>query len=336
MRAMVYTAPETLELREVARPTSEPDAVILRVDAVGVCGSDLHAFKGHDPRRQPPLILGHEFVGTAISGPQAGRRFTANPLVTCGRCRFCREERDNLCSDRTMIGMNRPGAFAPALAVPLGCLVPVPDTLSDRGAALTEPAATVVHALALAERARVAPLGDARALVFGAGAIGLLTALLLRGRGAASVAVVETNPLRAATLLAATGIVAVEPAALDSSAGAFDLVVDAVGVGATRDAAIAAVASGGVVVHVGLGDWASPLDWRQLTLREITLIGAYTYRTADLHAAVAALDRGEFGDLGWVEERPLEQGPAAFADLVSGRVGAAKILLRPEPVDLRL
>lgn len=327
MQALVYTAPNTVELRTLTEPSASAGSLRLRVDAVGICGSDLHAFKGHDPRRIAPLVLGHEFVGTVLDGARAGERFTANPIVACGRCRYCQQKRGNLCSERSMIGMNLPGAFAEQLLVPEACLVPVPAALSDRAAALTEPAATVVHALALAARASAQPLHETRALVLGAGAIGLLAVLLLRARGARELQVVETNPLRAQALHAATGLRAVAAAALEPAA--FDLVFDAVGVAATRDAAIAAAAAGSVVAHVGLGDWASALDWRALTLREITLIGCYTYTTADLHGAVAALHAGEFGALDWVEERPLSAGAAAFDDLVGGRVSAAKILLRP-------
>ncbi len=329
MQALVYTAPNRIELHDVARPTAQHGSVRLRVDAVGICGSDLHAFKGHDPRRNPPIVLGHEFVGTALDGAHAGRRYTANPLVTCGKCRYCMQERGNLCSDRGMIGMNLPGAFADELAVPQACLIEVPHTLSDRGAALTEPAATVVHALALAARALFEPVAQARVLVLGAGAIGLLATLALQHASVPALTVVETNALRCTALRQATGIVAVDAQTALAAAGNFDFVFDAVGIAATRDLAIAAVAPGGVVAHVGLGDWASALDWRALTLREITLIGCYTYTTADMHAAVAALARGEFGSLAWVQERALADGAAAFADLVSGRVGAAKILLRP-------
>lgn len=307
----------------------------LRVDAVGICGSDLHAVRGHDPRRVPPRVLGHEFVGTALDGAHAGLRFTANPIVACGRCRFCARGRGNLCADRRMIGMNLPGAFAEELLVPEACLVPIPAGLADASAALAEPAATVVHALALAGRAAAEPLASVRALVLGAGAIGLLAVLRLRALGVAGLAVVETNPQRALALEQATGIRATSAEAVraqaqgQGQAEGFDLVFDAVGVAATRDLAIAAVASGGVVAHVGLGDWTSPLDWRALTLREITLVGCYTYTTADLHAAVALLADGGFGALGWVEERALSQGAAAFDDLLAGRVAAAKIVLRP-------
>ena len=327
MQALVYTAPNTVELRDLSVPPPPADGLRLRVDAVGICGSDLHAFKGHDPRRNPPLVLGHEFVGTALDGPRAGQRFTANPIVPCGSCRYCLQNRSNLCSQRSMIGMNLAGAFAEQLNVPERCLVALPATLSDRGAALAEPAATVVHALALAARVMAQPMSDTRALVLGAGAIGLLAVLLLRSRGVAALQVVETNPLRAQALQRATGIEAIDGAA--AVASEYDLVFDAVGVAATRDIAIAAAAPGSVVAHVGLGDWASALDWRALTLREITLVGCYTYTTADIEAAVAALDRGDFGDLAWVEERPLAEGAVAFADLVAGRVAGAKILLRP-------
>jgi alcohol dehydrogenase len=327
MQSLLYTAPERIEVVDRPVPNAEPGSLRLRVDAVGICGSDLHAFKGHDPRRVPPMVLGHEFVGTALDGPLAGRRFTANPLVTCGRCRYCLQGRTNLCSDRSMIGMNLPGAFAEQLLVPERCLVPVPDGLSDAAAALAEPAATVVHALALARRAATEPVTDTRALVLGAGAIGLLAVLRLRSLGVAELCVVENNPRRAAALTAATGIAAISGA--DAPAAAFDLVFDAVGVAGTRDLAIAAVAPGGVVAHVGLGDWTSPLDWRSLTLREVTLVGCYTYTTADLAEAVAALHAGRFGDLAWVEQRPLSQGAEAFGDLVAGRVASAKIVLRP-------
>jgi alcohol dehydrogenase len=111
--------------------------------------------------------------------------------------------------------------------------------------------------------------------------------------------------------------------------GSVDVVVDAVGSRATRAAAFTAVKPGGVVMHIGLQDWASEIDMRKLTLAEITLIGTYTYTTADLRATVAALHAGTFGDLTWVEQRPLADGAAAFQDLAAGRSAAAKIVLRP-------
>jgi alcohol dehydrogenase len=226
--------------------------------------------------------------------------------------------------------MTRPGGFAERIAVPERTLIAVPETMSARAAALTEPAATALHALNLAMRALARPLPEARLLVIGGGAVGLLSALLARSYGCRDVTLVETNPLRRAAAQRA-GELSVLPA--EDPAGhpesAMDLVIDAVGAKATRNAALTAVKPGGVVVHIGLLDWASEIDMRKLTLAEITLIGTYTYSTADLHATVAALDGGAFGRLEWVEERGLASGAAAFADLDAGRSGAAKILLRP-------
>ena len=86
MKALVYTQPNEMQLQDRPYPDAAADEVVLRIDAVGICGSDMHAYHGHDPRRKPGLVLGHEFAGTAVDGPRAGRRYTGNPLITCGTC----------------------------------------------------------------------------------------------------------------------------------------------------------------------------------------------------------------------------------------------------------
>jgi alcohol dehydrogenase len=201
--------------------------------------------------------------------------------------------------------------------------------------ALVEPAATALHALNLVMRASARPLPECSVLVIGGGAIGILAALLARRYGVRRLTLAETNALRRASVDKAVGCATYDPrggAAADPRApgdNTVDVVVDAVGSKATRAAAFAAVKPGGVVMHIGLQDWASEIDMRKLTLAEITLIGTYTYTTADLRATVAALHHGAFGDLAWVEERPLADGAAAFRDLAAGRSAAAKIVLRP-------
>jgi alcohol dehydrogenase len=167
-------------------------------------------------------------------------------------------------------------------------------------------------------------------LVQGGGAIGLLAALLLMRYGVRDITVAERNALRRRSVVAETNARVYDPVTEAAPADAsVDLVIDAVGAAVTRSAALRAVKPGGVVLHVGLQDWASEIDMRKLTLAEITLIGTYTYSTADLRATARALHEGAFGDLAWVEERPLADGPAAFRDLHEGRTAAAKIVLRP-------
>ena len=332
MRALVYTQPGEVQLQERPEPELLDGEVVLRIDAVGICGSDLHAYHGHDPRRLPGLVLGHELSGTvessAVAHICAGMRFTANPLITCGRCRYCIQGRDNLCSDRTMVGMTRPGAFADYMSIPARCLVPIPSDMSAVHAALTEPAATALHALNLCMRALIRPVGEARVLVIGGGAIGMLSALLLRSYGGRRLTMVERNPLRRESAERHVQCEVVDT--LDASRSAqYDLVIDAVGAKGTRDLAFQMIAAGGVVMHIGLQDWASEIDMRKLTLSEITLLGTYTYTMADLHATVAALHDGVFGNLGWVESRSLDHGDQAFRDLDEGRTAASKLVLVP-------
>jgi alcohol dehydrogenase len=327
VKALVYTAPNEVTYRDEPPPSRGADEVLLQIDAAGICGSDMHAYHGHDPRRVPPLILGHELSARVVEGPGEGRRVTVNPLITCGRCEYCAQGRDNLCAHRTMIGMTRAGGFAELMTTAASSVIDVPQDISVRAAALTEPAATALHAIAIATRALARPLPECSVLVLGGGAIGMLATLLLRSYGVRRVSVGEINALRRTSLAKATNAHVYDPAR-EQPSGA-DLVLDAVGAKATRNAALSAVKPGGVVMHVGLLDWASEIDMRKLTLAEITLIGTYTYTTADLRAAVAALAAGAFGDLAWVEERPLAEGAAAFRDLHEGRSAAAKIILRP-------
>jgi alcohol dehydrogenase len=330
MKALVYTAPEELTYRDEPAPAAADGEVVLRIEAVGICGSDMHAYHGHDPRRVPPLILGHEFCGTIVAGPGRGLRTTGNPLIACGVCEFCAQGRNNLCANRTMVGMTRAGAYAELMSIPAKSLIEVPQEMAPVKVALVEPAATALHALDLAARASVRPLPECALLVIGGGAIGMLAALLARSYGVRRLTAAETNALRRASVDRAVGCATYDPRAGGAPAdGTIDVVVDAVGSKATRAAAFAAVKPGGVVLHIGLQDWASEIDMRKLTLAEVTLIGTYTYTTADLRATVAALHGGVFGDLAWVEERPLADGAAAFRDLAAGRAAAAKIVLRP-------
>lgn len=329
MKALVYTAPETLDFRDEPDPQPGPGEALVRVDAVGICGSDMHAWHGHDERRVPPLILGHEAAGEVVGGEGIGRRVTLNPLITCGHCDYCLTGRGNLCENRTMIGMTRPGAYARYLTIPAQCLVELPAGLTPGRAALTEPTATAWHAVEIGERASRRPLAECNAMVIGGGSIGLLTALVLNSRGARMVRLAETNKLRRETA-AKAGINCFDPADTNPSGQCAHVVFDCVGSGKTRDLAIHAARPGGVVVHVGLQDSAGAMDVRKITLAELTFAGVYTYTTVDLRASADALHRGVLGDLSWVEQRPLKDGPDAFRDLDAGRTAAAKIVLLPE------
>ena len=330
MKALVYTATMEMEIRDVPAPDAGDGRVVLDVACCGICGSDMHAFLGHDERRPAPLILGHEVSGTIVSGKDTGQRVTINPLVTCGKCPACMRGQDNLCPDRQIISMPpREGGFAEYVAMPASNLVRVPDHVSDAQAALAEPIACGWHAVRLAKRALGREAEGAKALVIGGGAIGLGAALSLKAQGIADVQLVEPNRERASILQERCGLTVLTPENV-ASAGLFDVVIDGVGYSATQATASASARPGGVILHIGLGEAEGGLDIRRMTLQEITFIGTYTYTSQDFRATAEAIFDGRLGSLDWIEVRPLSDGFSAFTDLRAGRVAAPKILLKPD------
>ena len=332
MKALVYTGPKALAYRDEADPDPRGGDTLIKVDAVGICGSDMHAFLGHDDRRPAPLILGHEAAGTVVDGSRAGQQVVLNPLVTCGQCPACQAGRTNICPYREIISMApRQGAFAEFVAVPERNLVPVPDGMDPAMAALAEPIATAWHAVTKAAGLAHRPLAESRALVFGGGAVGLSAALTLRAQGCTDIHVAETNEGRRRTVTK-TGVAQAFDPVSEAGPGenAVDVVIDCVGAKPTRRGATAAIRPGGVIAHVGLSDGEDGMDVRKLTLQEVTFVGTYTYTMTDFQATVAAMASGALGDLNWFEERSLADGAGAFDDLLNGRTSAAKIVLRPD------
>ena len=333
MKALVYTAPDEIQLQDYPDPQPAPGEVIIRLRASGICGSDMHAYHGHDPRRKPGLVMGHEIAGEVWHSESPlfseGQKVTADPLITCGHCFYCRTGHDNLCVNRGMVGMTRPGAYAEYMSIPASSVIALPERMSFVTGALAEPAATVVHALNISMPRMLRPVQEQKVLVIGGGAIGMLMTLLLASYGVRHVHLAESNPLRRAAVAEHTGVKVIDPAAQPPAESAYQYVVDAVGREQTRNMAIHALCPGGVLMHIGLQDWGTKVDMRKITLSEMVVLGTYTYTFADLQATVAALDEGIFGDLSWVESRPLDEGPQAFRELAAGRISAAKIVLLP-------
>lgn len=324
MQALFYTGAAQMQHRTAPLPTPTSGDRLLKILYCGICGSDRHAYHGKDPRRIPPLILGHEAVGE----DENGARHIVNPLITCGACPACRAGRANLCPRRELIGMARPGAFADYLAIPSTNLLPLPPQLPPAAAALTEPAACAWHAAALAARHSPVPPPLARAVIIGAGAIGLLSALALRILGCRLPHISDTQRTRLDTA-EKLALAPLDAADTTKHAGTADIVIDAVGARATRAAASALASPGGVIIHIGLEQDRDGLDTRRLTLQEITFIGVYTYTATEFTAAAHLLAAGAFGDTSqFCETRPLSQGAQAFADLDNGHT-AAKLLLHP-------
>ncbi|HMO07991.1 MAG TPA: alcohol dehydrogenase catalytic domain-containing protein [Paracoccaceae bacterium] len=326
MPALVCTGPNRMVFDPAASlPVPGPGEMLVRVAAVGICGSDMHAYHGHDSRRPPPLVLGHEAAGHVAGGPRNGERVTINPLVTDPDGPEARAGRAHLSPGRQIISMPpRPGAFAGFVTIPERNVHTVPAGLTLDQAALCEPLAVSWHAVRIGLRLLSGVPG--LTMVQGGGAIGLAAALCARHLAGGRVVVVETNPARAA-LVAAQGIEALPPTHAITLAP--DLVIDAVGAAATRAAASAQVRPGGVIVHVGLLPGHEGFDIRRITLQEIVVSGSYCYTPQDFADTLAAMAAGALGPLDWFQTRPLAEGAEAFAALDAGLIAAPKVVLHP-------
>ena len=213
--------------------------------------------------------------------------------------------------------------------VPKDNLIPMPQDMNPAHAALTEPAATAIHATRLAERALFGSIESTAVLVIGAGSIGLLSALALQAQGVEQITITEANAMRCASAARTGDWKTIDGTKATPPPGAYDLIIDAVGSHTSRHIALSAVGAGGVVIHIGLADNDGAIDVHRMTRHEITLMGAYTYTAQDLEDALHQLHQGLLGDLSWIETRQLLDGPNAFRDLDAGRIAAGKIILIP-------
>ena len=320
MKALVFTAPGTVELLDVPEPEAAPGEVLVEVRAAGICGSELHGAR-RPGFRKPPLIMGHEFAGTSAGGEAV----VVNPILSCGRCAECRRGLRHVCRERQIIGVHRAGGFAERVAVPVSALRPLPPGLPWEAAALIEPAANAVHAWNQAGRALggsgAGGAGGARVAVIGCGAIGLLCAATALSGGAGRVEVTDLSPAR----LAAAQRLGAEVAGADLS-GEYDVVIDAVGSAATRAASVDHQRPGGVAVWLGLAEEEAGFDANALIRSEKRVLGSFAYRDEEFAQATARI--GDW-DLTWAAGYPLAAAAEIFTDLMNGGLHPLKALLRP-------
>ncbi|HEY5437067.1 MAG TPA: alcohol dehydrogenase catalytic domain-containing protein [Candidatus Limnocylindrales bacterium] len=313
MKALVFTGPSRVEVQDVDEPVAGEDEVVVDVRAVGICGSELHGVR-RPGFRVPPLVMGHEFAGTTSDGVDV----IVNPILSCGTCDLCALGLTQVCSQRRIIGIHRPGAFAERVAVPRAALHRRPDGVSWKAAAVVEPAATAVHAWGLGSAGPGARVG-----IIGAGTIGLACLIVALGRGAGSVEIADRSAIR---LAAAERLGAARTG--DELTGTYDVVFDAVGSAATHRQSLARVRSAGTAVWLGLAEDASDFDSLDLIRAEKRVVGSFAY-TDEEFAATTQLVRD--WDLDWTATFPLADGAEIFTALMNGGMEPIKALLLPGP-----
>jgi D-arabinose 1-dehydrogenase-like Zn-dependent alcohol dehydrogenase len=337
-------------LEAVERPTPVPTGteVLVRVQAAGLCHTDLHLWEGHydmgggkrlqlaDRGIKPPLTLSHEICGeVVILGEQAGpvvsgKSVLVHPWIGCGECAACQRGEENICIKPQSIGVVRPGGFAEYVIVPHPrYLIDIEGLDPAEAAPLACAGVTTYSALQkLGARIQQSPV-----VVIGAGGLGLMAISVLRSLGGVGAVVVDIDAQKRDAALAAGALAVIdakEPDAaqqiMTATQGGARAVLDLVGATATVTLAIAASARGGHIVICGLmgGDITLPLP--VIPMRPLTLQGSYVGSLDELRELVSLVRRTRMAPIP-VTRRPMEQVNEAMQDLVHGRVVGRTILV---------
>lgn len=317
MKALVFHGPGRIVIEDRDVPVPKAGSVLVRVKGVGICGSEMEAYNGSSSKRFPPLVLGHEIVGTVGEGTDL---YAVNPLASCGSCSICRRGRPNLCPDRRLLSLHLDGGQAEFVAVPESSLTLLPGVVDATLGALVEPLAIVVNALSGLESVR-----GRQVAVIGCGSIGLMAVRLAHMWGADLVAAGELIDSRL-RLAEAMGAVR-----LDTLKGQerFDIVLDMVGTTTTRRAAVELVVPGGTVRLVGLHSSASNMDFFDIIAREIRVEGVYAYSPEQFTTAADLVSTAPMGLETMVTQAPLTDGPIVFEMLTRDPRSMVKVVLRP-------
>jgi threonine dehydrogenase-like Zn-dependent dehydrogenase len=338
MKTLLYPEYERLEIAEQAKPQLVEGEVLLRVEACGICGSELEAFKKRSPRRVPPLIMGHEFcgiveeVGAGVERLARGQRVVSHSLYGCGECARCRRGAIHLCANRQLFGMNRPGGFAEYVTAPERCLIEWPAHLSADAASLAEPLANGVHIVGLTRE-----LAPNLVVVIGAGPIGLFCQQAFQSLTSADTLVADllqerldvANRLGAKQTINSRHEDFVQTVLVRTNGEGADVVVDAVGNEISKRQSLLATRPGGATVWIGTHENTVTIDSYDITLSERRVQGSYAASLEELKTAVELLASGQVDGSSWIKRFALSEGVEAFQRMMAAQGDDIKAVLLP-------
>ena len=343
MKSLLLSSYNNLEIAEMPVPAIGDGEVLVRVEACGICGSDVHGYDGGSGRRIPPIVMGHEAAGTVasigngVTGFAVGDRVTFDSTVYCGECAFCKRGEVNLCDNRQVIGVScgdyrRHGAFAEYVSVPQRIVYRLPAGIAFSEAAMLEAASVALHAVRVSELK-----GGETALVIGAGMIGLLTLQAARALGCAKVLIADIDETRLklarevgadATLLGSGEDLTAEVMKRTDGRGV-DITYEAVGRNETVATAIDCTRKGGTVTLIGNIRPEVTLPLQKVVSRQLRLQGSCA-SSGEYPQAIELIASGKIkvGPL-ITAVAPLEDGPRWFSRLHAGEPNLMKIILSP-------
>lgn len=303
MKQAIMTTPGNIEFLDVDAPGKlAPNEILLKIQRIGVCGSDIHVFHGEHPATPYPVVQGHEYsatieaVGEAVKTAKVGQRATARPQLVCGKCGPCRRGQYNACQVLKVQGFQAPGAAQEYFVVPEDRLIVFPETMSFEQGAMIEPAAVGAHSTS-----RATDLKGKNVVVSGAGTIGNLVAQFAQARGAKKVLITDVSDfkLNKANECGITQTLNIlktpfsEGIRVFFGEEGFQVGFEAAGVQASLDALIANVEKGGEVIIIGVYANNPIINMYYLGEHELNVFGSMMYRHEDYQEAVKLISEGE-------------------------------------------
>ena len=295
MKQAVMTAPGEIQFQDVKVPTPNDHEVLMQTKRIGVCGSDIHVYHGLHPYTGYPVVQGHEVggvvagVGKNVTGLQVGDVITFMPQVTCGECYPCQHGMYHICESLKVMGFQTGGAAQEYFVLPAENVLALPDDFPLDQAAMIEPIAVAVHAVA-----RGGGAANKRVVVLGAGPIGNLTAQVVKASGAKAVMITDINPykLEKAQACGIDLTVNTTQTNLGEAIKQYfgpdqaDLILECVGVEATMTDAVRYARKGSTIVVVGVFGKKPQVDLGLVQDRELTLVGTLMYQKTDYERAI--------------------------------------------------
>ena len=333
MKALQVRGPGEVELVDAPTPRPKQDEVLLRVQRIGLCGTDLSTFRGKNPLVTYPRIPGHEIAATVEEGANgitAGTNVTVSPYNNCGRCPACLRNRPNACQFNETFGVQRDGGMAEFIAVKSEKLYAA-DGLELNELALVEPLTIGFHAVA---RGRVSETD--RVAVFGCGGVGLGAIAGAARRGATVIGVdVDEAKLALAEATGARFVIHSQRESLHdrfqelTNNGGPDVVIEAIGLPATFRAAVEEVAFSGRVVYIGYAKEPVSYETRLFVQKELDILGSRNAAPEDFRAVIEMLQQGAFPVKQAISKVvPLAEAAAALAEWSAHPTSFSKILVR--------
>lgn len=337
MRAAFVTGVKETEIRDIEKPSPARGEVLIKVEAVGLCGSDLHLFLGLHAFRKPPVILGHELSGTVcelgegVTKFQVGDRVTVNPSLSCKKCPACKRGLGNICERRKAPGTDSwIGCFVEYFPAPEETVYKIPDEVDFPRAALTEPLSVATHILGRISLNEIKTMA-----ILGCGTIGLMTLYLAKKRGMEKVICSDPAAYNRQQALRFGADVVIDPLEGDPVKGALeltdgegvDLCIVAAGAPPILDQASGMTRKGGEIGLVAMITKPVPFYSYSVVFREQRIFGSQIYQTQDFEAALGEVETDPGLSEFITQRMPMEEVQRAMEMLAEKKENVVKIIL---------